>query len=758
MMPRWDSLRVQLAARFILASLVPLLLTCGLFFLFMKSEIESRVDTENQSLSISLASKVELALEASTAPLHALAAMLRMEHPRAGFAERLLDQQVAGGRLLEALYLVSEQGIVDAVGLAPSRQTSRANYLGLDFNHHDFVGKAVKEQKATWSDSFLSITSGKISVSYAIPVGARVLVAELNLQGLAAQLKQLTEHSKVLPTVIDAKGNIIAEADVTSGSKLKNLGHHFLLQRGSAEAGEALFYSMDGVDYIGRVAKVAGAEWTIFSVQRFDDAFGALKVLSTILLGVCVLAILLGLSVGYLLAAGFSSRFQLLSDDVEKITRGNFNLPDRRYHSREFDAMARRLRQMAEALRAGRDHLEEQVANRTRALAAALREAEAANRAKSAFLSNMSHELRTPLNAVIGFSTLLSQSASISADEKEDVAIINRSGKHLLTLINNILELSKIEAGQVEIREDSCDVGLLAREVVSMMRVRAEEAGLDMTLDVSGESCMLLVDSTKLRQVLINLVGNAIKFTRAGYVRISIELTPIDSNAVQSNFIIRDSGIGISAEDQRKIFEPFVQLVTHATASGTGLGLAITQEYLELLGSELTLESTPEEGSAFYFALRLLRSEPLEVGPADEAGPVVRLIKGQGQKILIADDNVESRQLLIRMLTPLGLDVREVFDGLEAVSMITHFRPDLIFMDWRMPFLDGLAATRQIRSVPGGDAISIVMLSANAFEDQQDEAITAGVDHFLSKPLKEDELFFVLEKFLGLRFERDLFH
>ena len=415
-------------------------------------------------------------------------------------------------------------------------------------------------------------------------------------------------------------------------------------------------------------------------------------------------------------------------------------------------------RQRAEEIRRREgveNHLEELIDERTQALAVALQEAEGANRAKSIFLSNMSHELRTPLNAVIGFSRLMANSHNLGEAERKNLEIINRSGNHLLTLINDVLELSKIDAGRVDLVEDATDVSTLVREVVDMLRQRAEQAGLTLTVEIDSVPAALKVDAVKLRQILINLLGNAIKFTPQGGVTVRVRSVPIQAAAVQLAFEVRDTGIGIAPEDQQRIFEPFVQMVTHATTAGTGLGLTITLQYLKMLGSELTVESIPGVGSTFRFALNVPVVDARIVSAPTEVGRAVGLdAMDRGKRILIAEDNADARLLLQQLLMPLGFEVAEAVDGIEAIARAKTFEPDLILMDWRMPKLDGLEAGKRILAQTSGKPPKIVMLTASAFEEQRQEALTAGINDFLRKPLQENELYAALEAQLNIRFRR----
>jgi len=389
------------------------------------------------------------------------------------------------------------------------------------------------------------------------------------------------------------------------------------------------------------------------------------------------------------------------------------------------------------------------------AMVSALNQAEAANRAKSLFLSNMSHELRTPLTAVIGLSNLMARSVNLSEHEKRNLEIINRSGNHLLSLINDVLEMSKIEAGRVEILQAATDISALAHDVVDLLRARAEREGLTLTLEMDGLPDALQVDAGKLRQVLVNLVGNAIKFTFQGGVTLRIQGCSLGPRAVQLKIEVQDTGIGIAREDLQGIFEPFAQMVTHATSSGTGLGLSICRKYLSMMGSELTIDSVPGVGSTFGFVLNL----PLADGPAVQpllSGMIVGLEeKDRGKRILIVEDNADARYLLTEVLAPLGFSLEVAENGVQAVAKALEFSPEVILMDWRMPKMSGLDAARKILNSGCAAAPKILMLSANVFEEQKREALAAGIHAFLKKPLQEDELFAALEAQLNIRFRRE---
>lgn len=417
-------------------------------------------------------------------------------------------------------------------------------------------------------------------------------------------------------------------------------------------------------------------------------------------------------------------------------------------HKEAYQALARLNMELEGRVAERTAQLEETNLHLTHALSAA----EAANLAKSIFLANMSHELRTPLNAVIGFSRLMVGSDNLSSDEKRNLEIINRAGNHLLTLINDVLELSKIEAGRIQLNEEQIDLPEMLGDIVDLLRERAEQSGLQLRLDVSGLPATVRCDGIKLKQILINLLGNAIKFTAGGCITLEVRAGEAGERHSRIDFAVIDTGPGIALDDQQRIFEPFVQLGAPTSAAGTGLGLTICRQYLRLMGSELALQSTPGQGAAFRFTLNLPVAQALTASARKNGEHFTLAPEYQGKRILIVEDTEDARLLISSLLEPMGFVVAEAGDGLEALDQLETFAPDLILMDWRMPRLDGIAATRQIRSQGGITQPRIVMLTANAFEEDRLAALAAGADDYLRKPLDGDSLFTVLENQLGIRF------
>lgn len=413
--------------------------------------------------------------------------------------------------------------------------------------------------------------------------------------------------------------------------------------------------------------------------------------------------------------------------------------------------------QRQSALRRER-HLETQVAERTHELKLAKNTAEAANEAKSIFLANMSHELRTPLNAVLGFSEIMDRDTDVSPKQQENLRIINRSGQHLLGLINDVLDMSKIESGHVELDPEQVDLHRLLSDIRDVFRVRAASQDLEFWFELNPiVPRYAVVDGGKLRQVLMNLLGNAINFTETGQVRLVVDAEALPENHWQLRVEVHDTGVGIPPKKIGAIFEPFMQ-VGHSPQNnqGTGLGLAISRQFIRLMDGDITVDSIPGHGSVFRFAIPILAVDSLEAAHGGDAHgkQIVGLEANQPQwRILIVEDVAENRLLLRRLLESVGFIVREAWDGQEGIQVFQDWQPHLIWMDRRMPEMDGLTATRHIRKLPGGDQVKIIVISASVFKDQRPAVLEAGADDFVRKPYQSQMIFDCMAKHLGIRYQ-----
>lgn len=386
-------------------------------------------------------------------------------------------------------------------------------------------------------------------------------------------------------------------------------------------------------------------------------------------------------------------------------------------------------------------------------LLAAREKAEAANQAKSIFLANMSHELRSPLNAIIGFAQVMQRNADVSAEYRENLAIIMRSGEHLLGLINDVLDMSKIEAGRVVLNESAFDVRQVVEDMEGMFRLRAQEKGLRLVCTCADDvPRVVCADEQKVRQVLVNLLSNAIKFTSEG----SVVLQVSGDDMHRLYIIVQDTGHGIASDELENVFEAFVQTQTgRKSQEGTGLGLAISRRLVQLMGGDMMVQSEVGHGTTFTFDIGVA---VVDANDSDsllqlERGRVIGLAPGQPTyRVLVVDDLYENRQLLVTLLANVGFLVREAYDGQDALEVWEAWHPHFIWMDIRMPLMNGYEATQLIKSTKLGQNTIIIGVSAGVFEEERESVLAAGCTDFITKPFREETIFDMMHKHLGVEY------
>ncbi len=384
--------------------------------------------------------------------------------------------------------------------------------------------------------------------------------------------------------------------------------------------------------------------------------------------------------------------------------------------------------------------------------------AEAANIAKTTFISNMSHELRTPLNSIIGFSQFLVKDKSLSIDQQEYLSLISRSSEHLLSLINDILEMSKIETGKMELVETNFDLFEMLESIDSIYHALSDEKGLRYVSEISTTVPRYLYgDRHKLRQILVNLLSNAVKYTANGSIILRVWIDeperPDQLNQYHLFFAVEDTGLGIAKEELNLLFEPFTQTSTgQQSAGGSGLGLVITKQFAELLGGDIQVESQDDKGSRFVVDIYMGNAKEIPDADFNNHKQVVGIADEKDHKLLVVDDKWENRLMLVRTLESVGFKVREASNGREAVDVWQEWQPDLIWMDMRMPVMNGYEATRKIRQEADETDVVIIALTASAFEHERREVLKAGCNDYMSKPFRNDELFAKMEQYLDINF------
>ncbi len=720
---------------------------------------------------------------------------------------------------------------VDSQGNRTQLLNLRQNY---DPRIRPWYMAPVKASGTAWTEIYTYFDFSKLAITEGVPLYDRqgkllgVTAVDLSLSQISEFLRTLEVGSTGQTYIVERNGMLVASSSaseqpftkekakpqrlsaVNSKEPLIHSTAKYLQQKygnlNQIQQNIQLNFDIKGKPHWVQITPFSdrfGLDWLIVVVVPESDFMAQIHTNTRTTILLCFAALFVSTLLGWLTSRWISQPIRRLSQASQKIASGELDQQVKLRGTQELTILAQSFNQMAQQLRLAfadlektnaeletrveqrtaelkesqaqlqqqAQHLEERVRQRTAELLEAKEAAEAADEAKSTFLATMSHELRTPLNAILGFAQLMKYDSSISPSHQENINTIARSGEHLLALINDILDMSKIESGRMLLMENAFDLYHLLDSVEQMFQLQANQKGLTLKFERSSEVPQYVnTDERKLRQILINLIGNAIKFTQRGGVTVRVLMAngslligkeqenpdyqlPITNYQLQLE--IEDTGCGIPLEEIEDLFEPFVQSKTNrGFQEGTGLGLPISRAFVRLMGGDLTLVRTAVgEGTTFAFDIQVTLAAAAAVEVTAPLRRAIGLEAGQPTyRLLVVEDGWENRQLLVKLLQPLGFEVKEAVNGLEALEVLESWKPHLIWMDLRMPVMDGYETTQQIRAKLEGEAMAIIALTAHVFKEERAMILSAGFDDCVSKPFREAELFAAMSQHLGVRY------
>ncbi|HEY9908835.1 MAG TPA: ATP-binding protein [Thermosynechococcaceae cyanobacterium] len=667
---------------------------------------------------------------------------------------------------------------------------------------------AVAARGAAWSNIYTSI-SRSADKTLAINIARPIYDDNQDLVGVSGAIFNLRQISQFLNRlrlsksgqmfIIERNGELVGTSDgkdpfTVSNDKverLKALNSSSPLIRAAAshlnqqfvdlskiKQAQQLEFSIAGKRQFLQVTPLSlgnGIDWLIVAVVPESDFMAQINqnTQDTILL--CLLALGFASGISILTSRWISAPISRLGAASRSIADGNLDQTVDAKGIQELEVLGQSFNQMAKQLKGSFEELEARVSQRTAELSVAKEAADAANRTKSEFLASMSHELRTPLNGILGYAQILLRDKTASPKQKDGLGIIQQCGDHLLKLINDVLDLAKIEARKLELDPHDFDFTTFLHSVVDICRVKAEQKEITFTYELLNKlPSAVHADEKRLRQVLLNLLGNAIKFTDRGGVTLKVgvlvdhstttkpdttikpDIEPGDTGSPPSaattriRFQVEDTGVGMTPEQLEKIFTPFEQVgEKHRMVEGTGLGLTITQQIVQLLGSQIQVESTAGQGSTFWFEVDLAEVERVESQNGHSALNVTGY-EGERRSLLVVDDRWENRSVLVNLLQPLGFELVEASQGQEGIEQAMMQPPDLIITDIAMPVMDGFEMVRKLRSLPQFQHIPIITSSASVFKMDRQHSQEAGCTDFLPKPIQAEELLEQIGRYLTL--------